>query len=473
MNSGKVFFTVNNLYKISAMLFVLLNYSCVTQNPVSAQSQQGYVSPQGYVSTQVFYDQLSPYGEWIENPNYGYVWIPDVDQDFSPYSTSGYWVMTDYGWTWVSDYPWGWATFHYGRWDYNDYYGWYWVPDNEWGPSWVTWRTGNGYYGWAPMRPGISIGLSFGNDYQDINRWNFVRERDFGRPDMYRYYADRNEYNTIIINSTVINNTYVDRSRNTTYITGPSRNDVQRVTGRKINNISVRDNDRPGEKLNNSQLQIYRPRIQKNSDRAQQPAPYKITNQNEVRSTRERNNSSQQGKVSPSENYRREEQQSQPQRQNEDQRQSQPAQQPERRNQDQRQQPQQQDQRRQDQQQQDQQQIERQNQQKQKQQINNRIDEQVKQQQLRTQQQDDRRKQAQQQQVEKQQQDQQRQVQQQQQKQEIRNQEQQVKQQKEQQRQAQKQQVQEQKQVRKTEQQQQRKQETADPADNKKDDSRR
>ena len=73
-------------------------------------------SAQTYVSFQVFYDDLSPYGDWIETPNYGYVWVPNVAPGFSPYGTNGYWVYTEYGWTWVSTYAWGWAPFHYGRW---------------------------------------------------------------------------------------------------------------------------------------------------------------------------------------------------------------------------------------------------------------------------------------------------------------------------------------------------------------------
>lgn len=51
------------------------------------------------VSFQVFYDQLSPYGQWINYQNYGYVWLPDVGSDFVPYSTAGHWVLTDDGWT--------------------------------------------------------------------------------------------------------------------------------------------------------------------------------------------------------------------------------------------------------------------------------------------------------------------------------------------------------------------------------------
>ena len=227
--------------------------------------------------------------------------------------------MTEYGWTWASDYDWGWAPFHYGRWDFDNSYGWFWVPDNQWGPSWVTWRRASGYYGWTPMRPGISVSLSFNSGYRDIDHWNFVRDRDFGESDMGQRYANRAEYNVFIRNSTVINNTYIDRSRNTTYIAGPPRDNVQRFTGRQINNVTIRDNDRPGSSLKNNQLQIYRPQINRNNDRNQnRAAPTRITDAKDVRPTRERNGASQRNGETPT--GRRQDQQgrcrrSQPRRQ--------------------------------------------------------------------------------------------------------------------------------------------------------------
>jgi hypothetical protein len=316
MNIGVEFLAMKNLLKSAVILFVLINFSCATQSPVSAQ--------QGYVSTQVFYDELGPYGQWIDNPSYGYVWIPEVNQDFSPYSTSGYWAMTEYGWTWVSDYTWGWAPFHYGRWNFDNSYGWFWVPGNEWGPSWVNWRSGNGYYGWSPMRPGSNINMSFGNDYRDSDHWYFVRERGFGRQDMHRYYADTRDNNTIFMNSTVINNTYIDQRRNTTYISGPSRNDVQQVTGRRISNVAIRDYDRPGQLMDNSQMRIYRPQIQNTGVRLQQPSPSRITSINDVVPASERNTTNQRNNSFPTENRRREpQQQTTPQRQMDNQRQTQ------------------------------------------------------------------------------------------------------------------------------------------------------
>jgi hypothetical protein len=262
--------------KVLTLAVVLIAGTWITQQKVSAQGTA--------VSFQLFYDQLSPYGSWVDYQNYGYVWIPDVDRDFSPYGTNGHWVFTDDGWTWVSDYPWGWAPFHYGRWAYDDSFGWFWVPHNEWGPAWVTWRRSEGYYGWAPMGPGISLEVSLGGGYRVPNdRWIFVSDRDISRPDIDRHYVDRSTNITIINRSTVINNTYTDNSRHTKYVAGPARDDVQKVTGSTVKPVTIRDNDKPGQTLSNDQLQIYRPQVQASNNNAHRPVPSKLVSLKEVK----------------------------------------------------------------------------------------------------------------------------------------------------------------------------------------------
>ncbi len=266
-------------------------------------------SQAGYVSFQVFYNDLSPYGQWVSNPQYGYVWFPDAGPDFAPYSTGGRWIFTEYGWTWISDYRWGWAPFHYGRWAYDDYYGWFWIPGNEWGPAWVNWRQANGYYGWAPLAPGVSIRISFDRGYDNPHdHWFFVRDRDFERDDIHRYCVDRHDRDRIIRNSTVINNTYIDNSRHSTYISGPSRDDVQRNTGRGVRTISVKEYNKPGQELNNDQLRIYRPRVEKEGNSEHRAAPPKVMNVKELKPPAERNaGNQQQRKVNPAENTRQRE----------------------------------------------------------------------------------------------------------------------------------------------------------------------
>jgi hypothetical protein len=270
---------------------------------------QGVSAQQASVSFQLFYDELSPYGTWVDYPSYGYVWIPNGGPGFSPYVTDGHWVFTDDGWAWVSDYPWGWAAFHYGRWDYDNVYGWLWVPDEEWGPAWVSWRRSPGYYGWAPLGPGISISIAFGRDYHERSeRWVFVRDRDITRPDVNRYYINRTENVAIIRNSTVIANTRRDDKRNATYIVGPGRNDVETVTRTPVQSVAIREYDRPGHHLSNSELQIYRPQVQKRSNSGQSPAPSKVMKLNDVRPVSERNVGNQPRDVKPIDNARKEQQ---------------------------------------------------------------------------------------------------------------------------------------------------------------------
>ncbi len=114
---------------------------------------------QAEVGIDFFYDQLAPYGEWVNVAPYGWVWCPyDVEAGWRPY-WDGDWVYSDFGWTFVSPVEWGWAVYHYGRWGFRDDFGWFWVPGSIWGPSWVSWRHGDGIIGWAPLPP--DVGWSF------------------------------------------------------------------------------------------------------------------------------------------------------------------------------------------------------------------------------------------------------------------------------------------------------------------------
>lgn len=207
--------------RIFGLLILMLGGVSISNK---TQAQPGFS-----ITFQTFYDELAPYGRWTRNPQYGSVWIPDVPRGFQPYSTSGYWEVTEYGNTWVSEYDWGWAPFHYGRWSYDDYVGWFWIPDYEWGPAWVNWRSGGGYYGWAPLGPGVNINVS-------INIpsfwWVFVPQRYITNPRWHNYCAPRGRVSHYYNNTVIINNYY--RSNNRTYVYGPRRDEIQRVTRRDV-----------------------------------------------------------------------------------------------------------------------------------------------------------------------------------------------------------------------------------------------
>lgn len=182
------------------------------------------------ITIQTFYDQLTPYGQWINYPAYGYVFIPNVGPGFIPYSTAGHWEYTDaYGWTWASDYPWGWACFHYGRWNFDPSYGWFWVPDLQWGPAWVVWRNSEEYYGWAPLPSGIDISMNINNGYGiPSDYWCFVPNRYMGDPYIYNYYMPRGNNDIYVMHSALIFRMNYDNDHRYCYYAGPERYEVER-----------------------------------------------------------------------------------------------------------------------------------------------------------------------------------------------------------------------------------------------------
>lgn len=202
----------------------------------SATAQPGVRVP-----VQAFYEELAPYGRWLNNPQYGQVWVPQVEADFQPYATAGRWVMTEYGNTWESDYDWGWAPFHYGRWLLDDYYGWIWVPGDEWAPAWVSWRSGGGYYGWAPLGPGFHVNINVNLPWR---YWTFVPQRFFNQRNPYRYCVPRTRVVNVYQNTTIINNYYRNDRRSFAY--GPQRQEIERVTQQRVPVYRVNELGRRG-----------------------------------------------------------------------------------------------------------------------------------------------------------------------------------------------------------------------------------
>ena len=144
-------------------------------------------------STDVFYDQLAPYGVWVNDPTVGEAFIPD-QPDFVPY-TNGHWENTDVGFVWISDEPFSWATSHYGRWWFsNDYGRWMWIPDTEWGPNWVDWYDAGGDLGWAPLAPQVVIDAGYQMPY---TAYHYCPADHILDPDVTRYYEPRDRVEVI------------------------------------------------------------------------------------------------------------------------------------------------------------------------------------------------------------------------------------------------------------------------------------
>jgi len=163
----------------AALLVSLLLSSGRASAQEGEDFDEGAVSePGAQVDDATFHERLSPYGRWVDDEQYGEVWVPDVASGWQPY-VDGRWVLTEYGWTWVSDDPFGWATWHYGNWALRPGLGWFWVPGRVWAPAWVTWRYGGGYACWAPAPP-----RQFGFGYYEYGSpaWVVVQEQHFTQP---------------------------------------------------------------------------------------------------------------------------------------------------------------------------------------------------------------------------------------------------------------------------------------------------
>ncbi len=243
------------------------------------------LTPPVYVSSpppevSYFYDDLSPYGTWVQLDGFGWCWQPRVvviNHGWRPYCDSGHWVFTDAGWFWQSDYSWGWAPFHYGRWYMHDHCGWVWMPDRVWGPAWVTWRYEGEHCGWAPLPPHADFDAHLGYRFNGVHvALNF----DFGlRPEHYTFIAmrDFNDHDfahhrlppaqvTQIYNHTTIINNYVVKN-NTVVNEGIKVDRVSAATHTSFKKVAIRDTPAWSPAAANSrvsgrtELAVYRPQL--------------------------------------------------------------------------------------------------------------------------------------------------------------------------------------------------------------------
>jgi hypothetical protein len=245
------------------------------------------------VGTDQFYDELSPYGDWVWYRG-GYVFVPgDVDDRWRPYAV-GRWAYTDdYGWMWISDEPFGWATYHYGRWGYGDDLGWYWVPGRVWAPAWVSWRRGPDYVVWAPLPP------TFGDDYYDEesdedyqvadddipdNYWNAVPAASFLVANLAALiYADDDEDDGYYRRRYIDDTEYLGpvRYRNRmVYNNGLDASFIEKETNQKVRRYKVRETDdfRRAGKRDGDEIEIYDRKVKSRPD----AKPMKIKNVEEV-----------------------------------------------------------------------------------------------------------------------------------------------------------------------------------------------
>ena len=264
---------MRTLVRTALVLFVASSVGCVAHASGAAQPPYGnpdsrYDDPRRSPEWEVgfFYQELSPFGDWIYTYEYGWSWLPrDVRVGWRPYSY-GQWVLSDYGWFWVSYEPFGWATYHYGRWAWHPRLGWIWVPGRIWGPAWVSWQYGGGYVGWAPLPPevGFDLGIGLRFDGFDLRvgihpqSYIFIEERRFLDREAYRYAAPPARNVTIINNTTNITNiTIID---NRVVNRGIELDRVERATGKRPKRMRVAETQtEKSERVRGEEVVVYRP----------------------------------------------------------------------------------------------------------------------------------------------------------------------------------------------------------------------
>jgi hypothetical protein len=257
---------INKMKKKLALmcLIIAIIFSVENKNTAEANISVGF---------NLFFDALSPYGNWVSVPTYGNVWYPtNVQPHWRPY-TDGRWVWSDYGWTWVSYEPWGWAPYHYGRWIFLDYYGWVWIPGTVWAPAWVTWYTSPGYIGWAPLAPDnefflqIGIGFNSYNYYTPHNHCVFAPSHKFLHHHVHSIVVPQSHNVKIfkeakhINNVKIVNNNVINRGPNVDFVERASRTKVEKVNlvERDIDTHRIIKNRSNVNKLDGRNYYIFRP----------------------------------------------------------------------------------------------------------------------------------------------------------------------------------------------------------------------
>lgn len=137
--------------------------------------------------------ELRGYGEWVWTSEYGYVWRPDVADDWAPYYYGRWAWVYPYGWNWVGYEPWGWWPYHYGWWVSVASWGWVWAPCNTfysagfyyhgypyayrygyYNPANVRFVNDGRYIRWIPEQPGRTTtrGTTYSRTDTRLAQWD-------------------------------------------------------------------------------------------------------------------------------------------------------------------------------------------------------------------------------------------------------------------------------------------------------------
>jgi hypothetical protein len=162
--------------------------------------------------------------------------------------------------------------------------GWVWVPGTRWAPAWVSWRSGDGYYGWAPLPPDADeddADYHFGDDVDanfDIGPgcYNFIPYSDFGAPNCSVYIVDRYRNYGIVGHTRNVTNFNLGvrgRAFGGAFAGGPALADVNSRSSRHVPTVRLAASNRAGRtNLNGNQLSVFAPRFNASTAHTTRPA---------------------------------------------------------------------------------------------------------------------------------------------------------------------------------------------------------
>jgi len=163
-----------------------------------------------YVSADVVgYQDLDGQGAWESTPDYGNVWFPrGVEADWAPYH-DGHWSYIEaWGYTWVDGHRWGFAPFHYGRWiSVRGAWGWVPCPPRTDGAVSVRPVYAPALVAWVGVGAGVA--------------WFALGPREVYVPS---YPVSRRYVNNINVSNTTVNTTVINNVYNTTIINNKTVN---------------------------------------------------------------------------------------------------------------------------------------------------------------------------------------------------------------------------------------------------------
>ena len=176
---------MKNLNVLTRSIFISLPTLLFIMLP-GCSASEGQNNFQDNAQREYNIQDLNEYGEWITINNYSNIWHPYAVNSWIPYD-NGHWVYSNSSWMWISYEPFGWIVYHYGEWYDDPFYGWVWITtDNIWSPANVRWVTYGDYICWVPLGP---CEVHYGNPWEQnqTKYWHIVKASDFTKDNIRDY----------------------------------------------------------------------------------------------------------------------------------------------------------------------------------------------------------------------------------------------------------------------------------------------